>query len=309
MRRLSRQLNPDLSNHDTLIEIRKRVRNWDRAVRYMRLSWLFFFLVHRIKLDGIRSCRVEVLPQLPGRRHSRTMLYIHGGGFFFRILSSQAQFAARICRHAGISHAYIPRYRLAPEHHAPAALDDIVTAYKALLAKGYRSKDIVLAGDSAGGGLLLSALMRLRDESQPMPACGVLFSPVTDLSLSGPSYLNNRLHDPVLGNMPAAGTEFYSGNTPLNDPSVSPVFGDFSQLPPLMIQVGSHERLLDDSLRLQANATAAGTVLTIEVWQHMPHVWQLFPLPESRRAIKRVGAFIRGQLTLAPHAVTTGDSL
>ena len=293
MGRASKSLAVDLSNHQTLIRVRAKLRRWDRAMRYTHLSWYIGFVMRRVRLGGVKCRQITLLTPKSLQKNPKVLLYVHGGGFFFRLLGSHARLAAALCRSSGITRAYIPCYRLAPEHQSPAALDDIVNVYKSLLLEGYSEQDIVMAGDSAGGGILLSTWMRLRELGIGLPSCGVLLSPVTDLTLSGASYQINRPHDPVLGNMPDGGTEFYHGRTLIDDPLVSPVFGDFRDFPPLLVQVGSHERLLDDSLRLQSNADHATSQLTIEVWNRMPHVWQLFPLPESRKSIKHIGQFVR----------------
>ncbi len=293
--RASSNLDIDLANNDTLLRMRDQVQRLDWVLRRTHYSWYFGFFMRSVRMAGISCRQIRPTPALRARfgKGKTALLYVHGGGFFFRTLGSHARLAASICRGAGISRAYLPLYRLAPEHKFPAALEDIANVYRELLAQGYQGQDIVMAGDSAGGGILLSTLMHLRDENLPLPACGVLLSPVTDLTLSGESYLGNQSKDPILGAMPNSSTEYYHGDAAADDPLVSPLFGDFAGFPPLLVQVGSRERLLDDSLRLKENADAAGNKLTVEVWNRMPHVWQLLPMPESKRAVKRITQFIR----------------
>lgn len=294
LRAATRGVRWELTRPEALRRIRRSVCVVDRCLRYTDPRWYYAFLLRRGRLGGVPVARVDCVttgPEFPGA----VLLYVHGGGFFFNIPGAYARLAAVLCARIGIRSALLPEYRLAPEHTAPAALDDLVAAYRTLLQRHPGSR-VIMAGDSAGGGLLLSLLMHLRDAEETMPACAILLSPVTDLTLSGPSHRGNRAHDVVFGNAPDAGTEFYAGNTPIEHPSVSPLFGDFSGLPPILAQVGNRECLLDDSLRMQEGARKAGVRLTIEVWNGLPHVWQLLPLPESRAAIARIAAFARQQL-------------
>lgn len=287
---------------EILKRTRRRVAWWDFATGILHAGRHYRFRSKRVHLGGVDAYRVHWVPRLRSGPLPGTLLYLNGGGFILRATNSHARLAADICRRAGLGRAYLPLYRLAPEHKAPAALDDVVAVYRALLDKGYRPRDIVIAGESAGGGLVLCTLLRLRVESLPLPAAAVLLSPVTDLTISGKSHRINRAFDPVLGGAPLAGFDYYHGAQGERDPLVSPLFGEFDGFPPLFVQVGSHERLLDDNLRLQANARRAGCPLTIEVWNRMPHCWQLLPLPERRAAIRHIATFIRHAQAFAPGA-------
>jgi acetyl esterase/lipase len=190
-------------------------------------------------------------------------------------------------------------YRLAPEHPFPAAVDDAVAAYRWLLEGGLDPARIVVAGDSAGGGLTVSTLLALRDAGDPLPAGGVCISPWTDLACTGESITSRAEHDPMvqgpgLLDMAAA---YLAGHDP-RAPLASPLYAELHDLPPLLIHVGSAETLLDDATRLADRARDAGTAVELDVWDDMVHVWHAFAplLPEADEAIGRIGAWVRGRM-------------
>lgn len=185
-------------------------------------------------------------------------------------------------------------YRLAPEHPYPAALDDCNAAYGWLLRQGIEPAQIVLAGDSAGGNLALATMQRLKAEGVPLPACAVLLSPFLDFSLGGNSVLDNARADPVFTLAFGIGIRAcYAQPRQYLDPGVSPLFGDFASLPPLLFQVGSREMLLDDSMRAAALAQSAGVPTQLEIWERLPHVFQAIAvLPQARQAAESVLRFI-----------------
>jgi acetyl esterase/lipase len=192
-------------------------------------------------------------------------------------------------------------YRLAPEHPFPAAIEDVSKAYQWLLASGIAPEQIVIGGDSAGGGLALAALLWLRDREVVLPGAVVLISPWLDLALTGPSLYTRAEVDPLCsieGLQIAA--SYYLGNADSKTPMASPLYGDLHGLPPLLIQVGDHEILLSDSTRLAEKAKAAGVDVRLEIWNAMWHVWHGWAatLPEAQQAIERIGAFIQQQLSL-----------
>jgi len=221
------------------------------------------------------------------------IFYCHGGAYMMGSPKLYRGLAARLASQTQCEVAVVD-YRLAPEHMHPAAPDDAIVAYEALLAQT-NPASIVIAGDSAGGNLALVTLLRARARGLPLPAAAVLLSPWTDLTGSGASMQLNRKRDPML---PAHRVEdaarLYAGAANLTDPDISPLFADFSGLPPLSIHVGSTEILLDDSQRLATRARAHGVDVMLTTWDRMPHVFPMFAdvLPEGRRAINAIAAFV-----------------
>jgi acetyl esterase/lipase len=246
--------------------------------------------LQRVGRDDFRAEWVRLAKQR--RRHGRTILYLPGGGFFFPASLRHAEFVSRLARRTR-ARAMLVHYRLAPDHPFPAGLEDAIAAYRYLIDSGTEARDIVVAGDSAGGGLALSLALALRQERLPLPAGVALLCPLADLSFSTPSRTYNRWHDPVLpARRRMTGFERYIGETPRDNPLLSPVFGDFAGLPPMFAQVGSGEILLDDTLRVARKARAQGVDFEVEVWDRMPHDWHLFPfIPEAGQAAARIARF------------------
>jgi acetyl esterase/lipase len=235
-------------------------------------------------------------PDHPARK--RCILYLHGGGYTTMSARTHRGLTSRL---AGWSDArlFALDYRLAPEHPFPAALDDALAAWHALIADGTPASRIVVAGDSAGGGLALALLIALRDAREPLPAAAVLFSPWTDLAVTGDSIVDNDAADPMFfGVWIARQARHYLGNTPATDHFVSPVYADLTGLPPMLIQVSDCEVLLDDSRRVAENATRSGVEATLRIWHGLPHGWQIFApiLPEGRAALREAAAFVRAIL-------------
>jgi acetyl esterase/lipase len=231
----------------------------------------------------------------------KTILMLPGGGFFFPASSWHTSMLASVCRKAKCQ-GLLVHYRLAPDHPFPAGLEDAVNAYKYLLEQGIAPEDIVLMGDSAGGGLSLSLLLAIRDEGLPMPKAATLISPLADLSFSTPSRDFNRWRDPMLPTRrKMEAFQLYTGDTPSDDPLLSPIYGDLSGLPPLYAHVSSTEILLDDTLRVARKARAAGVEVEVEVWEGLPHVWHLCAfMPESDKALTHIARFFKRQFKQAP---------
>jgi len=228
----------------------------------------------------------------------RAILFLHGGAYVIGSIKSHRDLASQVAA-AARCRALIIDYRLAPENKFPAAVEDAATAYKWLLSRGYEPEKIMLAGDSAGGGLSVAALIYLRDSGHPMPAGAMLLSPWTDLGVTGESVTTRASVEPML----VAGAlrkdaARYLGGADRKDPLASPIYADLTGLPPLYIQVGTSEILLDDARRLAERAKGDGVEVDLDVWAGMFHVWQFFsPLvPESRRAIEELGEFFRRTL-------------
>jgi acetyl esterase/lipase len=251
-------------------------------------------LVKRLEVGGVPAVEVARPQSLAGRH----VLYLHGGAYNCGAPVHYRDFIWRIAA-AAAAHVTCIDYRLAPEHPFPAAVDDAVAAWRGLLAAGADPRRSALMGDSAGGGLVFAALLRLRDEGAPLPAAAVTLSPWTDLALTGESFRVNAAADPMLKaeQAPILVGWYLAGADPRH-PYASPLYGDPAGLPPSLIQVGSDEILRDDALRMAARLEAAGCRVRLEVWPRMPHVWPLYArvLPEGRRAIARMGEFLRGEL-------------
>jgi epsilon-lactone hydrolase len=238
----------------------------------------------------------------PESSDARTLLYLPGGGFMLPASGQLPLLLANINRAAG-TRAMLVHYRLAPEHPFPAGLEDCLAAYRHLLDLGTDPKSIVIAGDSAGGGLTLSTLLALRDDGDPLPAGAVLISPFTDFGMGGSSRFDNARFDPMLS---PDGVEqmnaLYLDDTAHDHPLVSPVYGDYRGLPPILAQVGSTEILLDDTRRVGERAREHGVDFEVEVWDEVPHVWHVWPfLPETKAAVARIAEFVRQRTaTTAP---------
>lgn len=233
----------------------------------------------------------------PGARADAVVLYLHGGGYVIGSPRSHRHLAAAIAR-TSAARALLPDYRLAPEHPFPAALDDAVAAYEWILAQGIPARRIVIAGDSAGGGLTLATLLALRERGRPLPAAGVCISPWTDLTCAAPSYASKAAVDPIVmqDSVQMMAKAYVGGGDP-RAPLISPLFAELAGLPPLLVHVGSDEVLLDDALGLVARARLAGVDATVEEWPAMIHVWHWFlpMLDEAERAIARIGDFVRAR--------------
>jgi acetyl esterase/lipase len=241
------------------------------------------------------------------------ILYLHGGAYALGSINTHREFVARLAHAAGVRGLAID-YRLAPEHPFPAALEDVTTAYDWLLAEGVAPSRIILAGDSAGGGLALATLVALRDAGKPLPGGAVCISPWTDLTLTGASIQDKAQLDFILD----AGSlemyaRLYAGERDRASPLISPLFADLRDLPPLLIQVGTDEILLDDARRCAARARQAGVDVTLEVWDGMFHVFQVVPfLPETKRAVGQIAGFVwqtfnRSETTQGSSSNHTGD--
>ena len=246
-----------------------------------------------VRVEPVRAGSVPAAwVSTPGARDDAALLYLHGGGYILGSVRTHTELCGRIARATGLRLLPID-YRLAPEHPHPAAVEDAVAAYRWLLARGLDPSRLAIAGDSAGGGLTLATLVALRAERLPLPACAVCLSPFTNLSGERPDEGNgDPLITPEALQMMAGA---YLQGADAKQPTASPVFADLAGLPPLLIQVGTRERLLSDSLRVAARARAAGVDVTLEKGEGLIHVWQLFgpEMPEAREAVARIGAFVR----------------
>jgi acetyl esterase/lipase len=223
------------------------------------------------------------------------LLYLHGGGGVLGLYNSSRNMTGHIALACNLR-TLLPDYRLSPENPCPAGLDDCVAAYSWLISEGFKPQRIVIAGDSMGGYFTICALLKIRDVGQPLPAAAVCISPNTDPTCSGRSMQTNASRDALLSpKFARTMMSLYISSHDLSVPSVSPLTADLHGMPPILIQVGADEILLDDSKRFSDSALAAGVDLTLEVWPHMWHDWHLCvpDLPEATQAIGRIAEFIR----------------
>lgn len=236
--------------------------------------------------------------EMPESSADRVVLYLHGGGYVIGSVATHRSLVARIAREAR-ARCFSLDYRLAPECPWPAAVEDAVSAYRALLASGIASGRIVIAGDSAGGGLTLATLLALRDAGDALPAAGVCLSPWTDLEGTGASHSDPNIHDPMVNLLGLQGMGLLYAGTQVRNPQASPLHGDFRDLPPLFIQVGTREILLDDSVRVTDKARAAGVPVLLEKGEGLIHVWAMFgdDVPEAADAVRNIGAFVRSRVS------------
>ena len=230
----------------------------------------------------------------PGASNDRYVLYLHGGGYVIGSIKTHRDLMGRVSRAAKAKVLGL-NYRLAPEHPFPAAVDDAVAGYRFLLAQGAKPSRIAIAGDSAGGGLAAAALVAIRDAKLPNPGAGVLLSPWVDMEAIGESMTTRIDKDPAIRKegLVQMAQAYLQGKDP-RTPLAAPLYANLQGLPPLLIQVGDAEVLLDDSTRLSDHARAAGVQTKLEVWPEMIHVWHLFAsfLPEGQQAIDGLGKFI-----------------
>lgn len=246
---------------------------------------------------ALPQCSAELLSMAQNPNTERMILQLHGGGYIGAMRNSYRSFAGLYSELGrGIS-VFTPDYRVAPEHPYPAALEDALSAYEWMLGTGFPAGKIVFAGDSAGGGLALALCMYLKDHGMELPEGLILMSPWTDLTASGESYEKNFTLDPLFGNTRDSMIYNldYAGEEDLKNPYISPLFGDFGGLPPMLIQAGSIEMLLSDSVSAAQKAKEAGVKVRLSIYEEMFHVFQmaLLLLPESKQAWEEAGKFLR----------------
>lgn len=243
----------------------------------------------------LKNCRGELLTADESNDRF-IILQLHGGGYIGAMRNAYRSFAGLYSELGKGIPVFTVDYRVAPEDPYPAALEDAITAYNWLLESGWQESEIVVAGDSAGGGLAMALCMYLKKQNRTLPAGLIAMSPWTDLTASGPSYVENYERDPLFGNTRDSliYNKDYVRDEDVTNPFISPLFGDFKHFPPMLIQVGSHEMLLSDSVAVAEKAKGAGVKVRLSVYEGMFHVFQmaLLMLPESKRAWAEVGRFL-----------------
>ena len=286
----------DLLSHLTNdLQIGKKIKSGELRKRLKEPPWIVpdcFNMTH-IELKNF-SMKLLSLKENPSQDH--VILQLHGGGYMGAVRNAYYVFAGLYNEVSHGCNVLTPDYRVAPEHPYPAALEDAVASYQWLLDKGYDGEQLIVAGDSAGGGLAMALCMYLKDHHMPMPGGVVAMSPWTDLTASGESYETNYERDPLFGNTKDSliYVNDYAGDHDKMDCYISPLFGDFRGFPPMLIQVGSLEMLLSDSVSVAAKAREQGIRVRLSIYEGMFHVFQMayLNIPESKKAWAEVGKFI-----------------
>ncbi len=244
-------------------------------------------------IDGVN---VTWLTSPRTTRRGKLILYLHGGAFIFGTARGNSLGLLNLANQTGLRVLAVD-YRLAPETPFPGGLEDCKTVYRWLLRRGYSPKNIIVLGESAGGGLALSTLLSLREEGAPMPAALVVLSPWADLSRSGDTDATLAPHSTLCWDTQlAAAAKAYVGQHDPRNPLISPVYADYTGMPPMLIHAGTREILLSDAIRVNHQALKAGVDVTLDVWEGMFHVHQHSGLPESHEAMDDIAAFIEKHL-------------
>ena len=247
-------------------------------------------------IGGVSAIEVTIR----GTDATNVILYFHGGVYVIGSAATSVPLVSDLARRTGAK-AITVDYRLGPEHPYPAAVEDAQAAYRGLLEQGIDPSQIAFAGDSAGGGLAVATLLALRDAGTPLPSCAYLMSPYADLTMSGETFLEKQALDPILTPIGVRlRVPDYVAGADASDPYISPIFGDLTGLPPLLIQAGTHEILLSDALRLAARAATADVAVTLEITPGVPHVFQGYAamLDEGAAALDRAAAFLNRQFAV-----------
>ena len=284
-----------LSHLTNDLAIGKKIKSGELRKRLKEPAWNVpdCFNITRIAMGQFT---MKLLSSKENPRGDKVILQLHGGGYTGAVRNAYYVFAGLYNEVSHGCSVLTPDYRVAPENPYPAALEDAVASYQWLMDKGYFGEQIILGGDSAGGGLAMALCMYLKDHHMPMPCGIVAMSPWTDLTASGESYETNYEKDPLFGNTKESliYVNDYAGDHDKMDAYISPLFGNFKEFPPMLIQVGSIEMLLSDSVSVAAKARQQGVKVRLSVYEGMFHVFQMayLNIPESKRAWAEVGKFI-----------------
>ncbi|WHY64654.1 alpha/beta hydrolase [Neobacillus sp. SuZ13] len=245
----------------------------------------------------VEKTKIEDIPAewviAPNAVEDRVFLYLHGGAYIMGSCNTHRYLASKLSQSTA-ARVLVPEYRLAPENPFPAAIEDAVKVYRWLISSGIAPDNIIIGGDSAGGGLTLATLLSLKGEDEALPALAVLLSPWTDLEGTGESMETRADVDPWLSpDATRAIPTLYTRDLDLSHPLVSPIYADLSGLPSMLVHVGNDEILLSDSARLVDRAREAGVEVTFKVWDDMWHVFQTFAIPEGQQAVDEIGEFVQ----------------
>jgi len=288
---------PEIAALRAKLAARVRATDIDQIRRDFDLMALFYPVAADVTVAPASAHGVRAeWTATPDAAAERAVLYLHGGGYVIGSLASHRHVVAEVGRAAG-ARVLALDYRLAPEHPFPAPVEDAVAGYRFLLDQGLAPGDIALAGDSAGGGLVVATLVAIRDAGLAQPAAGWCISPWVDLEGIGASMDANAARDPIVQREPLLEmSRLYLNGADPRSPLAAPIYAELQAIAPLFIQVGSVETLLDDAIRLAGAAAGADVSVTLETWPEMVHVWHLFhpDLAAGRRAIAAGGGFLRG---------------
>ena len=284
-----------LSHLTNDLAIGKKIKSGELRKRLKEPAWKVPDCFNMTHID-MGQFTMKLLSSKENPRGDKVILQLHGGGYTGAVRNAYYVFAGLYNEVSHGCSVLTPDYRVAPENPYPAALEDAVASYQWLMDKGYFGEQIILGGDSAGGGLAMALCMYMKDHHMPMPCGIVAMSPWTDLTASGESYETNYEKDPLFGNTKESliYVNDYAGDHDKMDAYISPLFGNFKEFPPMLIQVGSIEMLLSDSVSVAAKARQQGVKVRLSVYEGMFHVFQMayLNIPESKRAWAEVGKFI-----------------
>ena len=284
-----------LSHLTNDLAIGRKIKSGELRKRLKEPAWKVPDCFNMTHID-MGQFTMKLLSSKENPRGDKVILQLHGGGYTGAVRNAYYVFAGLYNEVSHGCSVLTPDYRVAPENPYPAALEDAVASYQWLMDKGYFGEQIILGGDSAGGGLAMALCMYLKDHHMPMPCGIVAMSPWTDLTASGESYETNYEKDPLFGNTKESliYVNDYAGDHDKMDAYISPLFGNFKEFPPMLIQVGSIEMLLSDSVSVAAKARQQGVKVRLSVYEGMFHVFQMayLNIPESKRAWAEVGKFI-----------------
>jgi acetyl esterase/lipase len=283
-----------------LLSAKPRPVGWDERRRRIEEVGAVWPAADDVKLEAVDLDGVKgEWSIVPGADASRVLIYFHGGGYCSGSIVSHRRMVTEAGRAGGLRTLAV-NYRLAPEHPFPAARDDALTVWRRLRSEGYPAKQIAVGGDSAGGNLTLVLVGELKRAGEDLPGCLWLVSPWIDLTMSGATLLSKSAVDPLIqkGYLEELAKAYAPAGMDRKDPSLSPLYADLKGLPPILIQIGSAETLLDDAVRLASAAGEADVSATLEIWPHMIHAWPLWnaQLEPGRRALAHAGAFLREHL-------------
>ena len=284
-----------LSHLTNDLAIGRKIKSGELRKRLKEPAWKVPDCFNMTHID-MGQFTMKLLSSKENPRGDKVILQLHAGGYTGAVRNAYYVFAGLYNEVSHGCSVLTPDYRVAPENPYPAALEDAVASYQWLMDKGYFGEQIILGGDSAGGGLAMALCMYLKDHHMPMPCGIVAMSPWTDLTASGESYETNYEKDPLFGNTKESliYVNDYAGDHDKMDAYISPLFGNFKEFPPMLIQVGSIEMLLSDSVSVAAKARQQGVKVRLSVYEGMFHVFQMayLNIPESKRAWAEVGKFI-----------------